>query len=110
MKRVLCGLLAVFLLIGATGCSASIAPVVPDEETQDASQATQTPNSDAIVFDDAALEASIRQAIGKPEGDVTKAEAEAPYATLPRPNALLPSPQAWLALPKALLSLWALTL
>lgn len=74
MKRILCGLLAVFVLFGAVGCAAGVAPVVPDEETQDVSLVTQAPD-DVVVFDDAALEASIRQAIGKPTGDVTLADA-----------------------------------
>ena len=76
MKRILCGLLSVVVLFGAVGCAASVAPVVPDEETQDVSVVTQAPDDELVVFDDAALEASIRQAIGKPEGDVTTADAE----------------------------------
>ena len=36
---------------------------------------TQAP-TDVIVFDDAALEASIREALGKPEGDITRVDAE----------------------------------
>ena len=32
--------------------------------------------TDVIVFDDAALEASIREALGKPEGDITRVDAE----------------------------------
>jgi len=74
MKRVFCCLTAAVLLFGAIGCAASVAPVTPDEVAPDAT-VTQAP-TDVIVFDDAALEASIREALGKPEGDVTRADAE----------------------------------
>jgi len=66
--------MAAVLLFGAIGCAASVAPVTPDEVAPDAA-VTQSP-SDVVVFDDAALEASIREALGKPEGDVTRADAE----------------------------------
>ena len=66
--------MAAVLLFGAVGCAASVAPVTPDEVAPDAA-VTQSP-SDIVVFDDAALEASIREALGKPEGDVTRADAE----------------------------------
>ena len=47
---------------------------MPDEIAPDAA-VTQAP-TDVIVFDDAALEASIREALGKPEGDITRVDAE----------------------------------
>ncbi len=76
MKRIFCCLMAATLLFGAMGCAAEIAPVVPDDTTPDASAVTQAPGDTVIVFDDDALEASIRAAIGKPEGDITVADAE----------------------------------
>ncbi|PKM39971.1 MAG: hypothetical protein CVV04_06780 [Firmicutes bacterium HGW-Firmicutes-9] len=66
--------MAAVLLFGTVGCAASVAPVTPDDVAPDAT-VTQSP-SDVVVFDDAALEASIREALGKPEGDITRADAE----------------------------------
>lgn len=74
MKRVICCLMAAVLLFGTVGCAASVAPVTPDEVAPEAT-VTQAPG-DVVVFDDAALEASIREALGKPEGDITRADAE----------------------------------
>jgi hypothetical protein len=75
MKRVFCCLTAAVVLFGAVGCAAIVAPVVPDEIAPDAA-VTQAPDDTAIVFDDPALEASIREALGKPQGDITKADAQ----------------------------------
>lgn len=66
--------MAAVLLFGTVGCAASVAPVTPDDVAPDAS-VTQVP-SDVVVFDDAALEASIREALGKPDGEITRADAE----------------------------------
>jgi len=74
LKRAICCLMAAVLLFGTVGCAASVAPVTPDDVAPDAS-VTQSP-SDVVVFDDAALEASIREALCKPEGDITRADAE----------------------------------
>jgi len=74
LKHVFCCLMAAVLLFGAVGCAASVAPVTPDDVAPDAS-VTQSP-SDVVAFDDAALEASIREALGKPDGDITRADAE----------------------------------
>ena len=76
MKRVFCCLTAAVLLFGAFGCAAVIAPVVPDDTAPDASAVTQAPSDMVIVFDDSALEVYVRAAIGKPEGDITVADAE----------------------------------
>jgi len=70
LKRVICCLMAAVLLFGTVGCAASVAPVTPDEVAPEAT-VTQAPG-DVVVFDDAALEASIREALGKPEGDITR--------------------------------------
>ncbi|HWQ96481.1 MAG TPA: leucine-rich repeat domain-containing protein [Clostridia bacterium] len=75
MKRVFCCLTAAVVLFGAVGCAAIVAPVVPDEIAPDAA-VTQAPDDTAIVFDDPALEASIRETLGKPQGDITKADAQ----------------------------------
>lgn len=66
--------MAAVLLFGTVGCAASVAPVTPDEVAPEAT-VTQAPG-DVVVFDDAALEASIREALGKPEGDITRSDAE----------------------------------
>ena len=76
MKRVFCCLMAAVLLFGALGCAAGVAPVVPDDTAQETSAVTQAPSDTVIVFDDDALEAYIRAAIGKHEGDITVADAE----------------------------------
>ncbi|MDP3446775.1 MAG: leucine-rich repeat domain-containing protein [Eubacteriales bacterium] len=76
MKRVFCCLTVAVLLFGILGCAAGVAPVRPDNTAQNTSAVTQTPNDDVIVFDDDALEALVREAIGKPEGDITVANAE----------------------------------
>ena len=83
MKRVFCCLMAVLVLFVAVGCAASIAPVTPDESTQAPTATTPAPTAatpapnDVIVFDDDALETYVRAAIGKPEGDITVADAQA---------------------------------
>ena len=75
MKRVFCCLTAAVVLFGAVGCAAIVAPVVPDEIAPDAA-VTQAPDDTSIVFDDPALEASIRETLGKPQGDITKATSQ----------------------------------
>ena len=77
MKRVFCCLMAALVLFGTVGCAASVAPVAPDATPETASATPQPQPDDVIVFDDDALEAYIRTAIGKPNGDITRADAEA---------------------------------
>ncbi len=77
MKRVFCCLVAAIVLFGAVGCAESAVPDAPESTPEQTSAPAQTPYSDVVVFDDAALEALIRAAIGKPTGDITRAEAEA---------------------------------
>lgn len=77
MKRLVCCLMAAVLLLGAVGCAASVVPVVPDATAEAANATPQPQPDDVIVFDDDALEAYVRAAIGKPEGDITRADAEA---------------------------------
>lgn len=73
MKRVFCCLTAAVVLFGAVGCAFRVAPVTQDEIVPDTA-VTQAP-TDAIVFDDPVLEASIREALGKPQGDITIEDA-----------------------------------
>ncbi|MEA4913635.1 MAG: leucine-rich repeat domain-containing protein [Christensenella sp.] len=77
MKRVLCCLTAAVLLFAVVGCAANATPVVPDDVSPDSGVTTQTPSDEVIVFEDDALEALVRDAIGKPEGDITVADAQA---------------------------------
>ena len=80
MKRVFCCLMAVLVLFGTVGCAASVAPVTPDDSKQAltaTTPATTLAPDDVIAFDDAALETYVRAAIGKPEGDITVADAQA---------------------------------
>ena len=77
MKRVFCCLLAAVVLFGAVGCAQSVVPEQPEATLAQASPAEQTPTSDVVVFDDAALEAALRAALNKPTGDVTLADAGA---------------------------------
>ena len=77
MKRLFCCLTAAVLLFGTVGCAASSVPVVPDATPETANATPQPRPDDVIVFDDDALEAYVRAAIGKPEGDITRADAEA---------------------------------
>lgn len=74
MKRVFCCLTAAVLLLGVVGCAAQVAPVTPDDVAPDAA-VTQAPDDSVIVFDDPVLESSLREALGKPEGDVTISDA-----------------------------------
>ena len=76
MKRVLSCLLAAVVLFGLFGCAERAIPVEPDTTPLDAIESTQTPTDAVIVFDDAALEASIREALKTPEGDITEADAK----------------------------------
>jgi hypothetical protein len=69
MKQVVCIAIALALLFA--GCAAPAA-----EKTASAS-AAEADESDAVVFADAALEAGVPAAMGKPEGGITSAEAEA---------------------------------
>ncbi len=77
MKRLVCCLTAAVLLFGAVGCAASVTPVVPDATPRTTNATPQPQQDDVIAFDDEALEAYVRAAIGKPNGDITRADAEA---------------------------------
>ena len=84
MKRVLCLMLAAIMAVALVACgapatqqmdAATSAPVVTEVPTTEPSaEPTAEP---VVVFTDAVLEAKVREAMGKPEGDITLAEAEA---------------------------------
>ena len=70
LKRVLPGCLAALLLLGFAACASPAPAATPSPAP------TATPIS-MVVFSDPILEQMVRAAIGKPEGDITLAEAEA---------------------------------
>ncbi len=81
MKKLLFTLLAILLAIGMAACSAPAAqqtPAAPPAAaTTEVPTPEPTPEPAVVVFTDAALEAKVREAMGKPEGDITLAEAKA---------------------------------
>lgn len=70
MKKILCGTLAAMLALGVFACGAP-ADAVPSPAAE-AVAATET-----VAFADPVLERMVRASVGKPEGDITVAEAEA---------------------------------
>jgi internalin A len=82
MKKYL-SILMLCVLVLSTACSqqpkTSELPVSTETPSQEILESTpvKTPEPAVVVFTDAALEAKVREAMGKPEGDITVAEAEA---------------------------------
>ena len=70
MKKILCGTLAVMLALGFLGCGKPT-----DAAPTPAAEATA--KSEVVIFADPVLEQMVRASVGKPEGDITAAEAEA---------------------------------
>ncbi len=66
MKKTLCALLATLLVIGMAACAVPAEPTPAPPEV-----------SKPVVFADPVLEAIVRATMGKPEGSITVAEAEA---------------------------------
>lgn len=71
MKKILCGTLAVMLALGFLGCGKPT-----DAAPAPAAEAVITA-SEVVVFADPVLEQMVRAGMGKPEGGITAAEAEA---------------------------------
>lgn len=83
MKRVLFLMMAAIMAAMLAACGtpatqqtdvATSAPATEAPTTEPAAEPTAEP---IVVFTDAVLEAKVREAMGKPEGDITMAEAEA---------------------------------
>ena len=79
MKRIFCCLMAAVLMLGATAC-AMVAPAEPDVTPEIVTTATDVPQStsapdEVIVFNDDVLEGLVREALDKPTGDITAADA-----------------------------------
>jgi hypothetical protein len=64
MKRIVCCLTAAVFSLGLFACAAPVTPDTRDDAT-----------AEVVVFDDDVLEALVREAIGKPEGEITVADA-----------------------------------
>jgi hypothetical protein len=71
MKKGLCIILVALMGISLIACGAPAA----QETTSTASEISEASN--VVVFNDAVLEAGVREAMNKPEGDITIEEAEA---------------------------------
>ena len=70
MNKLFCAILAVLTTIGLTACAATAA-ASPD------ATGTAASASKVVAFTDPTLEAMVRATMGRPEGDITAAEAEA---------------------------------
>jgi len=83
MKQTLFVLLALLLALGLAACGAPAATATPSPEASESTNAlTPEPTSETtpepvVVFTDDALEAKVREAMGRPEGDIIVAEAQA---------------------------------
>ena len=75
MKRVLSVLLIALLLVLLAACAAQLAE--PSEQTASPQNTDTSEPEKVVVFTDPALEAMVRGVMGKPEGAITPAEAEA---------------------------------
>jgi Leucine-rich repeat (LRR) protein len=76
MKKAFSLFLAVLLALLLTLCLAACGtPASTGTPPSGASEST--PEPDAVIFTDPALEAKVREAMSKPEGDITVAEAQA---------------------------------
>lgn len=73
MKKILYVTLAIMAALGLAACGAPEGAKSPSPEVS--VSPVETPG--VVVFTDAALEAKVRAAMGKPTGDITVAEAEA---------------------------------
>ncbi len=78
MRRTFELILSAALMLGLAACSAPTAVETPVPTATHTAAPTPVPSVEPVVdFTDDALEGMIREAMGKPEGDITVAEAEA---------------------------------
>lgn len=85
MKKFLCILLGVMFVFALTSCNKPAAVQAPENtqipENTQVPESTQESDSkekpEVVVFTDPVLEAEVRKAMNKPEGDITIAEVEA---------------------------------
>ena len=84
MKKLVCCLLAALLMLGTTACAASQEPPAQPEPTPEviaaetnAPEMSATPADQVIDFGDDVLESLVREAMNRPTGDITVADAEA---------------------------------
>lgn len=87
MEKVYCFIQAIVIIILFAACGAPATTATPPPEPSESANAptpgdtaepTPAPTPETVVmFTDAALEAKVREAMGKPEGDITVVEAKA---------------------------------
>ncbi|MEN6595422.1 MAG: leucine-rich repeat domain-containing protein [Clostridiaceae bacterium] len=75
MKRLFCAILAVLAVLGFAACAAPA--TVAETGSGSAETAASASASEAVTFADPTLEAMVRGSMGRLEGDITAAEAEA---------------------------------
>ena len=73
MKKIVCLILALLLVLGLAACASPTGGETATAETT----AAGTASSGVVTFADPVLEEWVREAMGKPEGDITIEEAEA---------------------------------
>jgi len=83
MKKTLFVLLVLLLVLSVTSCQLTTATEPPSPEVIQSTTTVQSGDSpmeipavEAVVFADPTLEAMIREALGKPEGSITAADAQ----------------------------------
>ena len=75
MKRLFCAILAVLAVLGLAACAAPA--TAAETGSGSAETAASASASEAVTFADPTLEAMVRGSMGRPEGDITTAQAEA---------------------------------
>ncbi len=75
MKKLLCATLAMLLALSLAACGVPAATESPLPQPEESPPAAAAPAD--VTFADPVLEAMVRGAMGKPEGGITVAEAEA---------------------------------
>ncbi len=84
MKKLVCCLTAALLMLGTAACAAPQEAVIQPQPTPEviaadtnAPEASASPADQVIDFEDDVLEALVREAMKRPTGDITVADAEA---------------------------------
>ena len=75
MKRLFCAMFAVLAALGLAACTAPATAAETDSGSAKAVASAFAP--EVVTFADPTLEAMVRGSMGRPEGDITAAEAEA---------------------------------
>ncbi|MBM3700817.1 MAG: leucine-rich repeat domain-containing protein [Actinobacteria bacterium] len=82
MKRIYCVIVALALALLSVSCSVSsdmaagdTAPATEQAQAESVQEITAEPQEELVVFNDSVLEEKIREAMNRPEGDITVIEA-----------------------------------